>query len=167
MRVRRATRTDIPVMLELARESPTSPNWSQEHYENLFRASPPELSRYFVLVAEVAEEDPSESGSGTASAPTSPIVAYLAAHCLDRDWELQYVVVGKKFRLRGLATLLVNQLIEHARSRNARSIFLEVRETNQSARALYRKLGFEETGLRKGYYSSPPEDAILCNLSLY
>jgi ribosomal-protein-alanine acetyltransferase len=149
-------------MLELHREASTSA-WTREHYESLFRTDAPELSSHFVLVVE----DPSQSRSVTGSTPTFQIVAFLAAHRVDRDWELQYVVVKKKYRLRGLATLLLNQLIEHARSSNAEAIFLEVRESNQSARALYRKLGFEEAGLRKGYYSNPPEDAILCNLRLY
>ncbi len=101
------------------------------------------------------------------SGQTSPIVAYLAAHCVDREWELQYIVVSRKFRRRSLATLLLNELVEHARSRNADAIFLEVRESNQAARALYCKVGFTETGLRKSYYSNPAEDAILCRLSLY
>jgi ribosomal-protein-alanine N-acetyltransferase len=162
MRVRRATRTDIPAMLELHREASTSP-WTRGHYESLFRTDAPELSSYFVLVVEC----PSESRNVTGSSPTSQIVAHLVALCVDRDWELQYVVVGKEFRLRGLATLLLNQLIEHARSSNARAIFLEVRESNYSARGLYRRVGFEETGLRKGYYSNPSEDAILCSLRLY
>jgi [ribosomal protein S18]-alanine N-acetyltransferase len=149
-------------MLELHREASTSA-WTQGQYESLFRADAPELSSYFVLVVE----DPSESRNVTGYTPTSQIVAHLVALCVGRDWELQYLVVGEKFRLRGLATLLLNELIEYARSRNARAIFLEVRESNQSARALYRKLGFEETGLRKSYYSDPPEDAILCSLRLY
>jgi ribosomal-protein-alanine acetyltransferase len=144
-------------------ESPTSSNWSNEHYESLFRTTAPELSKDFILVAE----DPPESRSATVSTPTSPLLAYLVAHCVDREWELQYVIVAKRFRRRGLATLLLNELVEHARSGNANAIFLEVRESNQSARALYRKLGFQETGVRKSYYSTPPEDAILCSLRLY
>jgi ribosomal-protein-alanine acetyltransferase len=149
-------------MEKLKRESPTSSNWSNEHYESLFRTTAPELSRYLVLVAE----DPSESRSATVSAPTPPIVAYLVAHCVDPDWELQYIVVAKKSRRRSLATLLLNELIERARSKNADAIFLEVRESNQSARALYRKVGFEETGSRKSYYSDTAEDAIRCRLRL-
>jgi ribosomal-protein-alanine acetyltransferase len=144
-------------------ESPASSNWSNERYESLFRTTAPELSRYFVLVAE----DPFESRSATVSAPTSPILAYLVAHCVDSEWELQYIVVAKSFRRRGLATLLLNELVEHARARNVSAIFLEVRESNQSARALYRKLGFQETGVRKSYYSNPSEDAILCSLRVY
>jgi [ribosomal protein S18]-alanine N-acetyltransferase len=55
----------------------------------------------------------------------------------------------------------------HARAQRGSGIFLEVRESNQSARALYRKVGFKETGLRRSYYADPTEDAILCRLSLY
>jgi len=163
MRVRQATREDIRAMEILKLESPTSSNWSNEHYESLFRTTATELSEYFVLVAE----DSSESGGAAVSAPTSPIVAYLVAHCVDSEWELQYIVVAKRFRRRSLATLLLNELVEHVRFRNADAIFLEVRESNQSARALYRTAGFQETGLRKGYYSAPAEDAILCRRTVY
>jgi [ribosomal protein S18]-alanine N-acetyltransferase len=163
MHIRQATPTDIPDMVELERENPTSVNWSHEHYESLFGTTALELSEYFVFVAE----DSSESNGVTVPPPPSPIVAYLAARRVDRDWELQYIVVAKKSRHRSLATLLLNELIEKARSKSANAIFLEVRESNQSARAFYRKAGFEETGLRKSYYSDPPEDAILCRLMLY
>jgi [ribosomal protein S18]-alanine N-acetyltransferase len=162
MNVRRATRADIRAMVEIERENPTSTNWSHEHYESLFRTVTPESSRYFVLVVE----DQAESRSMTLSPAISPIVAYLAAHCVDSDWELQYIVVAKKFRSSGLATLLLHGLMKHARANNASAIFLEVRESNQSARSLYRKLGFVQAGSRKSYYSNPSEDAALYRLSL-
>lgn len=162
MRVREANYTDIPAMMELENESPNSANWSHEHYKNLFRTTTPELSKYFVLVVE----DPSESKDATASAPTPPVVAYLAAQCVDREWELHYIVVAKKSRRRGLATLLLSRLVENARSGNAGAVFLEVRESNQAARDLYRKMGFKETGVRKGYYPDTGEDALNCYLRL-
>ena len=163
MRIRQATRSDIPAMLTLENENPTSANWSHEHYESLFRTTAPGLSKYFVLVAD----EPSESKGLTGSAAASSIVAYLAAQCVDREWELHYVVVAKKSRRRSLATLLLNQLVEHARSKNANAIFLEVRESNSGARALYRKMGFEEIDVRKSYYPDTTEDAIRCRLRLY
>ena len=163
MRVRTATRADVPAMLELEREIPTSANWSRQHFESLFRTNTSELSRYFVLVVE----DPSESRRAAESALTSAIVAYLAAHSVDSDWELQYVVVTKRFRRRGVGAYLLNEFISHVRATGGRQIFLEVRESNQSARRLYNALGFKETGLRKSYYANPPEDAILYQLSLY
>lgn len=149
-------------MAELERENPTSANWSHEHFESLFRTTAPEPSGYFVLVVE----DPSELESVADSAPDSPMVAYLAAHCAAGDWELQYIVVAREFQRRGVGTNLLNEFISHVRATGGSGIFLEVRESNQSARALYRKLGFAETGLRKSYYSNPPEDAILCSLRL-
>ncbi len=162
MRIRPATPSDTPFMLELERENPTSVNWSHEHYKSLFRIAAPGLSKYFVLVAE----DPSESKSVAASTPASPIVGYLAAHCVDRDWELQYVVVAKEFRRRRVGTSLMNEFISHVRATGGSQIFLEVRESNQGARRLYSGLGFEEAGLRKSYYANPSEDAILCRLRL-
>jgi [ribosomal protein S18]-alanine N-acetyltransferase len=162
MRVRRAQAADIPAMLKLERENPTSVNWSHEHYENLFRSAAPEPSRYLVLVVE----DPSESKSVTESSTTPSIVAYLAAHHVDRDWELQYIVVAKESRRMGLGTYLLNEFISHVRATSGNRIFLEVRESNHAARALYRKAGFEPAGLRKSYYSNPAEDAILLRLAL-
>jgi ribosomal-protein-alanine N-acetyltransferase len=149
-------------MVELERENPTSVNWSHEHYEGLFRTTAPELSRYFVLVAE----DPYESKNMIVSATALPIVGYLAALCVDRFWELQYVVVAKEFRRRSVGTSLVSEFISHVRATGGSRIFLEVRESNEGARRMYNTLGFEETGLRKRYYADPLEDAILCRLRL-
>ena len=44
-----------------------------------------------------------------------------------------------------------------------RSVFLEVRLSNGAAIALYEKLGYEKTAIRKGYYSQPVEDAYIMN----
>jgi len=62
---------------------------------------------------------------------------------------------------------LLGEFIAHARAENGSGIFLEVRESNQSAHTLYQRAGFGQTGLRKGYYANPPEDAILYRLSFY
>jgi [ribosomal protein S18]-alanine N-acetyltransferase len=159
--VRRATLTDIPAMLELHREASTSA-WSPEHYESLFRTDAPELSGYFVLVVE----DPSGSEGVFEAAVPSPIVAHLVAHRVDTEWQLQYVVVAKKFQCRGVGAFLLKEFISCVRARAGNRVFLEVRESNQSARRLYHTLGFKETGLRKRYYPNPPEDAILYQLSL-
>ena len=48
-----------------------------------------------------------------------------------------------------------------ARARGAKAVFLEVRESNQAARALYEKWAFLESGRRRRYYQEPDEDAIL------
>jgi ribosomal-protein-alanine acetyltransferase len=150
-------------MAELERESRSSGHWSLKHYESFFGTTTAELSENFVVVVE----DPSKSKSLTVFAPPFPIIAYLAAHRVDSDWEVQYIAVAKEFRRHGVGTRLMSDFISYVQSTGGSRIFLEVRESNQSARRLYSTLGFEETGLRKSYYANPPEDAILYRLSLY
>jgi ribosomal-protein-alanine N-acetyltransferase len=68
--------------------------------------------------------------------------------------EILNVAVAPEFRRSGVATELISAL-------DAPRVFLEVRVSNASARQLYRKLGFEEAGVRRGYYDNPLEDAIV------
>ena len=142
-------------MMALQRESPAAAQWSQEQYEVLFaNASAEQNSERLAWIAD---------GEGRALG----IIAFLVAQRVDAEWELENIVVAGTVRRRGVGARLLGEFIGHARVKQGSGIFLEVRESNQSARALYRKLGFEETGLRKSYYSNPPEVAILCHLSLY
>ena len=155
VRVRMATRADVMAMVEIERGSPTAANWSHQHYQSLFSTEASGSSGYFVVVVE------NESAGSCV-----PIMAYLAAHYVNEEWELQYVAVAPEFQRRGVGAYALAEFIDHARRSGGARIFLEVRQSNQAARALYRKLGFEETGLRKSYYSNPLEDAIICRLTL-
>lgn len=158
MRVRRANVSDIPAIIALERQNSMAAHWSQQQYTRFFAPSGSHASEGVALVAENEPEG---------SARKEPaIVAFLAAQGIDTEWELQNLVVADSHRRKGAAVHLVRELIAAVRARNGRVIFLEVRESNQVARALYRKLGFEETGLRKSYYSKPSEDAIICRLSI-
>ena len=60
----------------------------------------------------------------------------------------------------------MQSLIAAARERKLQSIHLEVRESNNAARALYVKCGFASTGRRPKYYSNPEEDAVLYSIQL-
>ena len=71
--------------------------------------------------------------------------------------ELLNLAVAPEFRRRGAGAGLVRSLITDA----AISVFLEVRESNHAARVFYKTLGFQEVGLRREYYASPPESAIV------
>ncbi len=93
-------------------------------------------------------------------------LGFLIAHQLHREWELENLVVAPDFRRKGLATKLFAALLTRARGTNSESVFLEVRESNQAARALYARLGFKESGRRKLYYTNPHEDAVLYRLAL-
>ena len=76
-------------------------------------------------------------------------------------------MVKEPARRRGVATLLLERTRCTCALPEPRGRTLEVRKSNQGARGLYSKLGFEETGLRKSYYANPVEDAIEYRLSLY
>jgi ribosomal-protein-alanine N-acetyltransferase len=68
------------------------------------------------------------------------------------------------FRRKGIAKRLLSHALQKLMEQGARSSFLEVRESNLAAQAMYRKFGYEETGRRRRYYKDNDEDAILMNL---
>jgi ribosomal-protein-alanine N-acetyltransferase len=69
---------------------------------------------------------------------------------------------------RGLGRSLLQQLLNEASSSHADSVFLEVRASNLAARNLYESSGFNEIGVRRGYYPAEDgrEDAIILAISL-
>ena len=76
---------------------------------------------------------------------------------------LEKIAVNPKFRRQGVAEELLSTFLRFGRA-NLAFLTLEVREHNEAAIALYKKLGFEEVGRRKNYYSDIHEDAILMTL---
>ena len=65
-------------------------------------------------------------------------------------------------RRRGVGELLLIACLERALQRNSRIVSLEVRASNDAARSLYRKYGFQDIGVKRRYYSGI-EDAIIMN----
>lgn len=76
------------------------------------------------------------------------------------DMEIMTIVVKKTQRGNGIGTLLLDKLIEIAKKNDVEKIFLEVKQTNEIARKLYEKAGFQEVGIRKNYYGEH-NDAII------
>ena len=140
--IRRATVGDVPAMLAVSREAPTSASWGESSYRDMFNPGPPER---IALV----------SGHGRV------LAGFVVARVNAEDCELENVVVSRAARRRGIGSKLVAALLQEARNRGAERVFLEVRESNSAARALYEKCGFEIHGRRKSYYRDPSEDAVL------
>lgn len=75
--------------------------------------------------------------------------------------ELANLAVAPAARRGGIATRLVEEALMQAEAAGAREVFLEVRESNAAARALYAAQGFTEVGRRRAYYRAPDEDALV------
>ncbi|HLK66351.1 MAG TPA: ribosomal protein S18-alanine N-acetyltransferase [Bryobacteraceae bacterium] len=71
--------------------------------------------------------------------------------------ELLNLAVSPEFRRRGIARELLTSLLESFSG----AVFLEVRESNQAARNIYKSMGFKEVGRRREYYQNPLETAIV------
>lgn len=69
------------------------------------------------------------------------------------------------FRRQGIAKKLLSHALQHLSIEGAQSSFLEVRASNLAAQEMYRKFGYEESGVRRRYYRDNDEDAILMTLS--
>lgn len=80
--------------------------------------------------------------------------------------EIPNVCVKSSARKQGVGKKMMNALIEEAKKLGISTLFLEVRESNAAARALYKSLGFAEDGIRKNFYEQPVEHAILMSKAL-
>lgn len=90
----------------------------------------------------------------------SRVVGYAGVTYIEPDAHIQSVSVAAEAHGQGIAAQLVQQLIDFADQSGAQRCLLEVRLDNIAARKLYAKFGFEELGIRKGYYPGN-EDALV------
>jgi ribosomal-protein-alanine N-acetyltransferase len=93
--------------------------------------------------------------------PNSAVAGYAIGFSVSEDAEILNVAVDTDFRGRGLAGQMLDAVIIELGSRGVRTAFLEVRESNLAARALYGSRGFTEIGRRHRYYRRPVEDALV------
>ena len=92
------------------------------------------------------------------------IGGYVVALDAADEGEILNLAVAETGRRRGLGRALVQAIVDALEARGVRQVFLEVRESNAAARALYAGFGFKDVGRRKGYYRRPVEDAIVLRL---
>ena len=76
--------------------------------------------------------------------------------------EINNIVIKKKYRGNGYSSLLLDELIKRAKLHNCKQINLEVACNNKIAIRLYKKFGFKQVGIRRGYYNGT--DALLFTL---
>ena len=146
MLIRPATAADISAMMALEHTSVTAAHWPQHQYEAVFGDSACRLA--FALEEE------------------GKLQAFLIARAVADEWELENIAVAGTARRRGLGSRLLGKFLDHVRGAGGKAVFLEVRESNHAAQALYEKWAFEECGRRLKYYRQPEEDAVTYRISL-
>ncbi len=122
---------DVPLVVAIERSAYQFP-WSEGIFRDCLRVG------YVCRVVEVGND---MAGYGIMS------IGAGEAHVLN-------VCVSDEYRGRGLARKLLCYLIDRARSAGMYEAFLEVRPSNTAAARLYHSLGFEQVGVRRGYYQA-------------
>ena len=89
------------------------------------------------------------------------LAGYVGSQTVMGETDMMNIAVDPEFRRRGIAGQLVDALVAQLKTRQSHCLTLEVRASNEPARALYEKLGFQQVGLRKNYYRNPKEDALI------
>ena len=89
------------------------------------------------------------------------VTGYVGSQSVLGETDMMNIAVHPDFRRRGIAEELVVKLVEELKVRGNHSLMLEVRVSNDPARKLYDKMGFQQVGLRKNYYRNPKEDACI------
>ena len=89
------------------------------------------------------------------------VAGYIGSQSVLGESDMMNVAVHPDCRRRGIAEALVNALCKALKERGSVSLTLEVRASNDPAKALYDKLGFEQAGRRPNYYRNPKEDALI------
>ena len=147
--LRTATLDDLDPIMELEHGTFGTDAWSRE----LMRAELANPHARYLVANPLEQND---------------IVGYagLLAPRRSEQADIQTIAVAESARRGGLGRALMNALIVEAKGRGAREIFLEVRADNPGAKSLYDDLGFEELGVRKGYYQPDNVDAIMMRLTV-
>ncbi|WP_042357631.1 ribosomal protein S18-alanine N-acetyltransferase [Bacillus rubiinfantis] len=136
---------DIDEVLEVEHASFTLP-WSREAFYN-------ELHNNHFAVYIVLEHN-------------HRVIGYCGTWIVIDESHVTNVAILPEYRGKKLGDAMMRQLMALARERGAKTMTLEVRVTNHIAQSLYRKMGFQNGGIRKGYYSDNQEDALVMWVNL-
>lgn len=107
----------------------------------------------------IASELDNELSLWLVAVENGTVCGYVGSQTVLGESDMMNVAVLPSFRRKGIAEMLVCSLIAELKRKESHSLTLEVRASNEPAKALYQKLGFELAGVRPGYYYHPKEDA--------
>jgi len=130
---------DVCQVLNIERASFTSP-WSEASFVSELH------TRY--AICRVAENG-------------NTIAGYICVRQISDECHIMNLAVNNLYRRRGIASLMLKDVLNDLKSQGQTVLHLEVRASNIAAQNLYTKLGFSVIGSRKNYYMYPAEDAVL------
>ena len=145
IRLRRADRSDLAAVVEIEKVSFADP-WSSASFRSALAEE-----RVLFVVAESASAE---------------LLGYVVAWCTVDEAELANLAVIPSARGAGVGKALVDAALRYGEERGCLCMYLEVRESNGAARAVYAARGFEQVGRRRRYYRDPVEDALVLRAPL-
>lgn len=143
MRIRELEKQDISAVAHIAKISMPYP-WDQQVFSDCLGDD------YYSWVLEINTE----------------IVGFIVILLQVDECQLMNLAINPAYRRRGFAQRLLNQAITFAKSRQVKTLWLDVRESNHVAINFYKKCGWESVAVRKDYYPSATgrEDAVIFSL---
>ena len=144
-RLRPMTASDLDAMMAIERVNFPFP-WTEGNFKDSMN------SGYICLVMEQGKE----------------LMGYAVLMMVLDEAHLLNISVAKSYQGQGWGRYLLVQMMEIGREKGGLNMFLEVRPSNRSAPRLYESMGFNEMGIRPGYYPAHNgrEDAVLMGMAL-
>ena len=143
--VRAGQQRDVPALLEILVQSPEAARWPAGSLQSVLEQN----TGHLLVAAKNAE-----------------ILGFIAGRFVADEAEILNLAVAPAHRRKGLAKALVHSLLHSFAREGVAMVFLEVRESNRAAMAFYENMGFARAGARPGYYSEPPEAALVLRKDL-
>lgn len=156
MLIREMTLQDVPAVAEIEKMCFSLP-WSEQSLIDSVKRE----DTMFLVCEEFDEKNSDDTGD-----ENSNIVGYIGMYLSFDEGDITNVAVSPAHRKKGYGEALVSKAKELAREKQLEMILLEVRVSNAPAISLYKKMGFEELGIRKKFYEHPVEDAIIMKCPL-
>lgn len=142
--IREMQESDIPGVLEIEHSSFTTP-WSETAFFS-------EIHKPYSIIKVAVLGD--------------NIIGYVCVNYIINEGHILNLAVHPDFRRRGIATVLMEEILDELKKQGCRFLYLEVRVSNLGARKFYEHLGFRVVGVRRDYYTFPNEDAVVMALGL-
>ena len=101
-----------------------------------------------------------------ALADDDALLGWAGLRVLSDEAEVLTIGVAPAARRQGVGSTLLHELLDEARRRRARTVFLDVRVDNDDAQRIYIREGFAAIGVRRGYYDNGRTDSLTMSLAL-